>query len=67
MLMSYFECKGTQVKVVGGVLGVVGVAVVDADVAEDALDEGAEFSVPSAEEGKYVSPFLFTFAPTVPV
>ena len=33
MLKSYFEREGVQVKVVGGVLGVV-----DVDVAEDDLD-----------------------------
>ena len=54
MLKSYFEREGVQVKVVGGVLGVAGVAVVDVDVAEDDLDGEAEFSVQSAEEGKYV-------------
>ena len=52
-MKSYFEREGAQVKVVVGVLGVVGVAVVDVDVSEDDLDGEAEFSVPSAE-GKYV-------------
>ena len=36
MLKSYFEREGVQVKVVGGVLGVV-----DVDVAEDDLDREA--------------------------